>query len=142
MDTDQNPPSLEQRIADYVPAPPPPEPEQPVAEAHGSPDEPPIPHPVLPATPAFPAVPDPPVQMTPLNSLRAELQPIMRDLVVDRAYLEQIKRSSPRMFLDYLRMAFATELEGKGSGGNAQVIIQAPFPRGPLDVLPPHLRVE
>jgi hypothetical protein len=72
------------------------------------------------------------------------LQPIARDLLCDRAYWEQLKRNaSPRTFLEFVRFAFAADLEGKtGGGGNAQVIIQAPFPRGPLDVLPAHMRIE
>jgi hypothetical protein len=104
--------------------------------AEGSSDEPPSP----PASLA--ALPDP-MPLSPLNDLRGAMQPIMRGLVLDVAFLETIKRNSPRMFLDYLRFAYAADLEGKpGGGNNQQVIIQAPFPRGPLDVLPPHLRIE
>ena len=84
--------------------------------------------------------------MTPLDSLRTQLQPIARDLLCDIAYWENIKRTaSPRTFLEFCRFAFAADLEGKGAGnggGNAQVIIQAPFPRGPLDILPAHMRIE
>jgi hypothetical protein len=82
---------------------------------------------------------------TPLDALRSQLQPIARDLLCDQAYWEQVKRNaSPRTFLEFVRFAFAADLEGKGagSGGNAQVIIQAPFPRGPLDILPAHMRIE
>jgi len=83
---------------------------------------------------------------TPLDALRSQLQPIARDLLCDIAYWENIKRTaSPRTFLEFCRFAFAADLEGKGAGnggGNAQVIIQAPFPRGPLDILPAHMRIE
>ena len=83
---------------------------------------------------------------TPLDALRTQLQPIARDLLCDIAYWENIKRTaSPRTFLEFCRFAFAADLEGKGAGnggGNAQVIIQAPFPRGPLDILPAHMRIE
>ena len=83
---------------------------------------------------------------TPLDALRTQLQPIARDLLCDVAYWENIKRTaSPRTFLEFCRFAFAADLEGKGAGnggGNAQVIIQAPFPRGPLDILPAHMRIE
>lgn len=82
---------------------------------------------------------------TPLDALRTQLQPIARDLLCDIAYWENIKRTaSPRTFLEFCRFAFAADLEGRGvqGGGNAQVIIQAPFPRGPLDILPAHMRIE
>ena len=82
---------------------------------------------------------------TPLDALRAALQPIARDLLCDVAYWENIKRNAaPRTFLDFCRFAYAADLEDKNvnGGGNAQVIIQAPFPRGPLDILPAHMRIE
>lgn len=81
---------------------------------------------------------------TPLDALRADMQPIMRDLLIDRPYLEMIKRTaSPRTFLEFVRFAFAADEQAKAGGGNnQQVIIQAPFPRGPLDVLPSHMRIE
>lgn len=113
------------------------------AAAAGSPDElvpairAPLPASLAPAPPAG-------AVLSPLNLLREQLQPIAHNLLCDVAYWEQIKRtSSPRTFLEFVRFAFAADLEGKpGSGNNQQVIIQAPFPRGPLDVLPPHLRME
>jgi hypothetical protein len=82
--------------------------------------------------------------LAPLQALRSTLQPMLAPLLCDPAYLESIKRNaSPRTFLEFIRFAFAADLEGKtGGGGNAQVIIQAPFPRGPLDVLPAHMRIE
>jgi hypothetical protein len=80
----------------------------------------------------------------PLTALRAKLQPIAGDLLTDRAYWELLKRNaSPRTFLEFVRFAFAADLEGRpGAANNTQVNIVAPFPRGPLDELPPHMRVE
>lgn len=108
------------------------------ADQGGSPDEPALPF-------AVSTAPTPPAALnTPLNALRAELQPIARDLIVDRAYLELVKRNaSPRTFLEFVRFAFAADLEGKpGAALNQQIIVQAPFPRGPLDELPPQMRTE
>ena len=130
-----------------IPAPPPAASwlaalDAPSALPAGSPDEPPPP----PAQNNV--IPFPQAQtvntLAPLNDLRGKLQPIAADLLCDRAYWEQLKRNaSPRTFLEFVRFAFAADLEGKAGGGNnTQVVIQAPFPRGPLDVLPPHMRIE
>jgi hypothetical protein len=106
---------------------------------------------VPPAPPQHPAplaslVPaDTPQQnvLAPLAELRAEIQPIARDMLCDRAYWEFIKRnSSPRTLLEFVRFAFAADLEGKTGGNNTQVIVNAPFPRGPLDVLPPQMQID
>jgi len=89
--------------------------------------------------------PQPPApRNSPLDKLRADLQPIAHDLLHDRAYWELLKRNaSPRTFLEFVRFAFAADLEGKpGAGLNQQINIVAPFPRGPLDELPPHMRTE
>jgi hypothetical protein len=81
--------------------------------------------------------------LAPLNALRASLQPLLGPMLCDVAYLESVKRNaSPRTFLEFIRFAYAADLEGKTGGNNQQVIIQAPFPRGPLDVLPPQMRIE
>ena len=82
--------------------------------------------------------------LAPLAALRADLQPIAATLLCDPAYWEQLKRNaSPRTFLEFVRFAFAADLEGRANqGNNTQVVIQAPFPRGPLDVLPAHMRIE
>ena len=110
----------------------------------------------VPPPPPFPALTTPalasmqPVDnpaataLAPLNALRALLQPMIGPMLCDVAYLESVKRNaSPRTFLEFVRFAYAADLEGKtGGGANAQVIIQAPFPRGPLDVLPPQMRIE
>jgi hypothetical protein len=81
----------------------------------------------------------------PLPALRAELQPIAHKLLCDEAYWEQLKRTAaPRTFLEFVRFAFAADLEGKGGVGalNQQFVINAPFPKGPLDTLPPGFRVD
>jgi len=43
-----------------------------------------------------------------------------------------------------VRFAFAADLEGRpgGSGLNQQFVINAPFPKGPLDDLPAGFRVD
>jgi hypothetical protein len=70
------------------------------------------------------------------------LQPIAAELLVDPAYWEMLKRTaSPRTFLEFVRFAFDAD-NAKGGGNNTQVVIQAPFPRGPLDVLPQGMRIE
>jgi hypothetical protein len=77
--------------------------------------------------------------------LRAELQPIAHKLLCDEAYWEQLKRTAaPRTFLEFVRFAFAADLEGRpgGSGLNQQFVINAPFPKGPLDDLPAGFRVD
>ena len=81
----------------------------------------------------------------PLHALRAELQPIAHKLLCDEAYWEQLKRTAaPRTFLEFVRFAFAADLEGRpgGSGLNQQFVINAPFPKGPLDDLPAGFRVD
>jgi hypothetical protein len=101
-----------------------------------------------PAASAYPLTqlpaPLPASRNSPLDALRKDLQPIARDLLVDRAYWELLKRNaSPRTFLEFVRFAFAADLEGKpGAALNQQINIVAPFPRGPLDELPPHMRLE
>jgi hypothetical protein len=95
--------------------------------------------------PNIPALPVPADTQAPLPALRAELQPIARRLLCDEAYWEHLKRTAaPRTFLEFVRFAYAADLEGRSGGGtlNQQVIIQAPFPKGPLDILPAGFRIE
>jgi hypothetical protein len=83
-----------------------------------------------------------PLPPSPLDALRAKLQPIAAELLCDVAYWEMLKRtSSPRTFLEFVRFAYAADQEGRAGGSTQQVIVNAPFPRGPLDVLPPHMRI-
>ena len=91
-----------------------------------------------------PPVPPPTANaLAPLQALRGQLQPMIGPMLCDVAYLESIKRNaSPRTFLEFVRFAYAADLEGKAGGNNTQVNVMAPFPRGPLDVLPPQMIIE
>lgn len=127
---------MENDIDDPAPEVPPP-PQFPVAV---SPGEPP-PAPLASMQPADAVAVN---ALAPLAALRTQLQPLLAPMLCDVAYLESIKRNaSPRTFLEFIRFAFAADLEGRANtGNNQQVIIQAPFPRGPLDQLPPMMRIE
>lgn len=121
--------------------------DEPPPAAAGSPAETPAEAPppaaYLPAVhAATPATTQPARSATPLDNLRAALQPIAHDLLADQAYWEMLKRTAaPRTFLEFVRFAFAAD-EKVGQGNNQQIIITAPFPRGPLDVLPAQMRID